>query len=125
MVGTRSTIARNAKYTNSVMALGYQPGKIEKYLPDMIAQFKRSTAIAVFDENTTKLILAEAGITTILNPFYIAFAKQISRLRLKFSGTQLINETDVILIVWAGRGLDRDTLEKIRNSVYTIAAPAP
>jgi hypothetical protein len=76
-------------------------------------------------ENEVKLVLAEAGTSTIQNPFYINFGREVYKLKLKFSGAQLLNVVDIVVNKWVGKGLDRDTLEKIRNTIFTIAAPAP
>jgi len=76
-------------------------------------------------ENDVKLILAEAGTSTIMNPAYLDFGRQVFRLVRRFSGGQLINETNVVLNRWVAEGCDQDTLEKIRDTVYTMAPPAP
>ncbi len=76
-------------------------------------------------ENEVKLILAEAGTSTIQNPFYINFGREVYKLKNKFTGAQLLNTVDITINKWVGKGLDRDTLEKIRNTVFAIAAPAP
>jgi len=76
-------------------------------------------------ENQVKLILAEAATPTIMNPFYINFGREVYKLKLRFSGGQLLNAVDIVMNKWVGRGLDRDTLEKVRNTVFTIAPPAP
>ncbi|MEO0075346.1 MAG: hypothetical protein ABIK31_04465 [candidate division WOR-3 bacterium] len=76
-------------------------------------------------EEEIKVVLAEAGVPTIQNPFYQGFGKQIRSLMLRgISGGQLINEVDVLLNVWVARGLDRDVLERVRNTVFAIPAPA-
>jgi hypothetical protein len=76
-------------------------------------------------ENEVKLVLAEAATPTILNPPYINFGREVLKLAQKFSGGQLLNAVDVVLTKWVGRGLDRDTLEKIRNTVFALAASTP
>ena len=76
-------------------------------------------------ENQVKLILAEAGTSTILNPAYLNFGRETYKLAKKFSGGQLINAVNVVLNKWVARGLDQDTLEKIRNTVFALAAPTP
>ncbi|MEO0075106.1 MAG: hypothetical protein ABIK31_03230, partial [candidate division WOR-3 bacterium] len=72
-----------------------------------------------------KLILAEAGIATILNPSYLNFGREVFKLAAKFSGGQLINAVDVVLNKWVARGLDRDILERIRNTVFALVGPTP
>ncbi|MCX8014665.1 MAG: hypothetical protein N2748_01470 [candidate division WOR-3 bacterium] len=74
-------------------------------------------------ENEVKLILAEAGTSTILNPSYLNFGREVFKLAEKFSGGQLINAVDVVLNKWVARGLDRDILERIRNTVFALVGP--
>jgi hypothetical protein len=76
-------------------------------------------------EEAVKLILAEAGFATMFNGFYHAFGKQVWTAMQKFSGTQLLAEVDAMVSNWHAKGLDTDTLERIRNSVFALAAPAP
>lgn len=76
-------------------------------------------------ENEVKLILAEAATSTILNPAYLNFGREVYKTALRFSGGQLIAMVDIILNKWVGRGLDRDILERIHNTVFALAAPAP
>jgi hypothetical protein len=76
-------------------------------------------------ENEIKLILAEARTSTIMNQSYINFGREVYKLAIKFSGTQLINAVDIVLNKWGARGLDQGTLEKIRNTIFTLAVPIP
>ena len=76
-------------------------------------------------ENEVKLILAEAATPTILNPGYLNFGREVLKNAQKFTGPQLIATVDIILNKWVGRGLDRDILERIRNTVFALAAPTP
>lgn len=77
-------------------------------------------------EEKVKITLAEAGVPTLHNPFYHGFAKQVRSLMLRgISGGQLINEVDVLLNVWVARGLDRDILERVRNTVFALPGPTP
>ncbi|MCX8015000.1 MAG: hypothetical protein N2748_03175 [candidate division WOR-3 bacterium] len=76
-------------------------------------------------ENEIKLILAEANTQTILNPFYLNFGREVFKLAQRFTGAQLLTAVNVALNKWVARGLDQDILEKIRNTVFALAAPAP
>lgn len=76
-------------------------------------------------ENEVKLILAEAGTPTMLNVGYLGFGRQCYKLCLKFSGAQLLNAVDIVLNKWVAAGLDRDILERIRNTVFVLTAPTP
>lgn len=76
-------------------------------------------------ENETKAILDEAAVPTIQNPTYLNFAREVGRSCRKFGGGQLIGNVDVILNKYVGMGLDRDILERIRDTVFALGAPAP
>ncbi|MEO0077098.1 MAG: hypothetical protein ABIK19_05480 [candidate division WOR-3 bacterium] len=76
-------------------------------------------------ENEVKLILAEAGTQTILNPSYLNFGREVYKLTRRFSGSQLLSAVSVVLNKWVARGLDQDILEKIRNTVFALAPPSP
>ncbi len=76
-------------------------------------------------ENEVKLILYEAGTPTLLNPSYLNFAREVYRYAKRFSGPQLLKEVDVLVNKWHARTLDKDILERIRNTVFALAAPAP
>ena len=98
---------------------------VGEYKPKMLEQVTAIFPQLETVENEVKLVLAEAGTSTIQNPFYLNFGREVWRATNKFSGAQLLNTVDITVNKWVGRGLDRDTLEKIRNTIFTIAAPAP
>lgn len=78
------------------------------------------------DEAETKMILAEAASPRHQNPFYINFSREVRGLRNQgYNGGQLIAQVDIVLNKYVGYGLDRDILERIRNTCYALAAPAP
>jgi hypothetical protein len=99
--------------------------RVGAYKPKMHEQIAAVFPQLEAVENEVKLILAEAGTQTILNPAYINFGREVWRNTTKFSGGQLINAVNILLNKWVARGLDQDTLEKIRNTVFALAAPAP
>lgn len=122
MSAYRGEIARFAKWENNTK--GDQiPKKTEGLLPSMKAQFKYWTGRATLVEAMSKLLLGENAGSSIWNPFYISFAKKVDSLRHKFDGGQLIGAVDAELNKWVARGLDRDILERIRNSVFTLSGP--
>jgi hypothetical protein len=101
----------------SVKLAGYK----DKMKEQLSSIFPKQEAL----ENEVKLILAEAGTQTILNPAYINFGREVLKMAEKFTGGQLINAVNIVLNKWVARGLDQDTLEKIRNTVFALAAPTP
>ncbi|MEO0091911.1 MAG: hypothetical protein ABIK61_04285 [candidate division WOR-3 bacterium] len=75
-------------------------------------------------ENEIKLILAEAGTPSMLNTYYLNFGREVYRYAKRYSGVQLLKEVDVLVNKWHARSLDKDILERIRNTVFTLTAPA-
>lgn len=58
------------------------------------------------------------GEPVYLQHFYMAFAKQIYKLKNKFSDLTLINELMILEEIWRARGLSADLLDKIK--IYYI-----
>lgn len=101
-------------------------GVVDLQLPVMLAIVKDAFSKYQNVEGCVKLVLAEAATSTIMNPFYLAYAKETTSLMGKgYSGGQLLNAANVILNKFVAHGLDMDILEKIRNTVLTLAPPAP
>jgi len=123
-MGVRPASRRLDKWTNNFSGdvlsarMGTYKDKMREQLSSIFPQQETL-------ENEVKLILAEAGTSTLLNPGYINFGRQCYKLALKFSGSQLLNAVDIVFIKWAAFGLDRDVLERIRNTVFVLAAPTP
>ncbi|MCX8014807.1 MAG: hypothetical protein N2748_02195 [candidate division WOR-3 bacterium] len=97
---------------------------VGEYKPKMLEQITSIFPELETVENEVKLILAEAGTATILNPSYINFGREVWKLAKRFTGSQLLNAVNVLLNKWVARGLDQDILEKIRNTVFALAAPS-
>lgn len=118
----RAEIVRIEKWINNTKG-DYIPKKTEGLLPSMTAQMINWTSKIVGVEQKTKVILSEAGASTILNPFYLSFAREVMTAKATFKGAQLLEKVDEILNKWTARSLDTDILERIRNSIFTLAAP--
>ncbi|MCX7786022.1 MAG: hypothetical protein N2201_07390 [candidate division WOR-3 bacterium] len=99
--------------------------KLSGYKDKMKAQLSTIFPEQEALENEVKLILAEAGTPTLLNPSYLNFGREVYKYAKKFSGAQLLKEVDVLINKWHARTLDKDILERIRNTVFALAAPAP
>ena len=103
-------------------ALSVVTGRQKESMTEQIQQeFPRLETL----ENEIKVILGEAGLATILNPSYLNFGRQVYKSCRKFSGGQLLYNADVLLNRWVGEGLDRDILERVRNTVFELTAPTP
>jgi len=93
--------------------------------PMMKSQIEVEFPALVEVENEVKVILGGVGISSSLNPPYLNFARETYRLSKKLLGKQLLREVDAMMAKWITRGFDRDILERIRNTVFTLTAPTP
>ncbi len=76
-------------------------------------------------ENLTKVILGEENVPTPLIPAYLNYARQIWKIRNKFSAEILKTEADIMLYKWTRRSLQEPVLIRIRNEIFTLEAPTP
>lgn len=93
--------------------------------PMMKSQVETEFPLLVEVENEVKVILGDVGISSSLNPPYLNFARETYRMSKKLLGKQLLREVDATMAKWIARGFDRDILERIRNTVFTLTAPTP
>ena len=70
-------------------------------------------------------VLGETGIPTWQNPPYLNFSREIYRLAKRFSGNQLRKMADAAMVKWVFLDLEQPILEEIRNTIFTLTAPAP
>lgn len=120
----RTTIRRMAKFEAK-----YDPeairNAIEKQRDSIIAQQASKQAELEKMENMTRIILGDADIPTIFYPPYLNFARQIWRIRVRFSGETLKSEAKIIMDKWVSRRLEPDVLNRIRNQIFTLEEPMP
>jgi hypothetical protein len=91
----------------------------------MLSQIEAEFPAPVEVENEVKVILGDVGISSSLNPPYLNFARETYRMSKKLIGKQLLRQVDASMAKWIARGFDRDILERIRNTVFTLTAPIP
>ena len=120
----RSTVRRiqkfDAKYNPEAIKQS-----IEKQRNSIIDQQIARQAELEALENRTKLILGDFGVPTPLYPAYLNFARQIWKIKNKFSGESLKVEADIALYKWVKRQLREDVLNKIRKEIFTLEPPTP
>jgi hypothetical protein len=92
-------------------------------IPLVLAKMRDVVHVQQQLETMVKAILADAACYSYQNPFYIGYARACKKLCQSLSGGTLKKEADALLEKWVGRGLDIDTLEKIRNGVLTLSSP--
>jgi hypothetical protein len=98
---------------------------IEKQLDAIIEQQTYTQSELEKIENLTKIILGEENIPTPLIPAYLNFARQIWKIRNKFSAEILKTEADIMLYKWTRRSLKESVLVRIRDEIFTLQAPTP
>lgn len=123
-MAVRSTVRRikkfDAKYNPEAIKQS-----IEKQRDGIIdQQIARQSELEEI-ENRTKLILGDKGVPTPLYPAYLNFARQIWKIKNKFSGETLKTEADIALFKWTRRTLVEDILNKIRKDIFTLEPPTP
>jgi hypothetical protein len=121
----RSDIVRLSKYT----------ARYDDHSQSKVSLAQKSMAVTlqrdffhqhVSDEIKVRELVSDGAVSTMTQPFYQAFAKQVRKMRSSgLRGAGLLAQVDIVVNKWASRGLDIDILEKIRNSIYTLAAPTP
>lgn len=123
-MGVRPASRRLEKWDNNYSG-DVLSERMKNYKDKMREQLSTIFPLQETLENEVKTILAEAGTSTVLNPAYLNFGREVLKLCQKFSGGQLINAVDVVLNKWVARALDRDILERIRNTVFALVGPSP
>ena len=98
---------------------------IEKQLDAIIEQQTYTQSELEKIENLTKIILGEENIPTPLIPAYLNYARQIWKIRNKFSAEILKTEADIMLYKWTRRSLQESVLIRIRDQIFTLQAPTP
>lgn len=73
--------------------------------PDMVEQMAAISAELVLIEEKAKQVLETAGVTTMLFPAYLNFARECYRIGKNFSGRTQINEVYYMYSKWVSRGL--------------------
>ena len=99
--------------------------RVANLKPMMKEQIQAEFPALVEVENEVKIILGDVGISSSLNPPYLNFARETYRLSKRLMAKQLLREVDASMAKWIARGFDRDILERIRNTVFTLTAPTP
>lgn len=93
--------------------------------PDMVAKMTQRINDLYQQEQVVKGVLAsEDGVAVTEVPYYMAFARIISRLqRTHPGGAQLNNDVALWLAKFKGMGLTEAILKRVRDEVFSIPAP--
>lgn len=101
------------------------PPKLIPYKTDMKEQLAEHFQKLESLESDVKTILADHMVGILQNPWYLNFAREIYRLRNRFSGPPLQKEIEIAMNKWYARGLDKDIMERIMNTQFTVVLPPP
>ena len=71
-------------------------------------------------EQAIKEILADSAVSTIMNIPYLNFGRRIYALAKRYSGKQLQNEIDFTMLRFSSRGLNKEVLDKILETVLDM-----
>lgn len=120
----RSTLRRVQKFKAK-----YDPEAIRNAIAKQMDSILQQQEIAQTQlekvENLTKIILGQENVPTPLIPAYLNFARQIWKIRNKFSSEILKTEADIALYKWTRRSLVESVLIRIRDEVFTLEGPTP
>jgi hypothetical protein len=99
--------------------------RVEEMKPMMFSQIEAEFPTIVQVETKVKTVLGEYGIPTWQNPPYLNFSREVYKLAKHFCGNQLRRMTNAVMVKWLALDLEQDILEQIRNTIFTLTAPAP
>jgi hypothetical protein len=99
--------------------------RVEELKPMMFSQIEAEFPTIVQMETKVKTVLGETGIPTWQNPPYLNYSREIYKLTKRFSGNQLRKMADAAMVKWVFLDLEQPILEEIRNTIFTLTAPAP
>ena len=71
-------------------------------------------------EQAIKEILADSAVSTIMIIPYHNFGRRINALAKRYSGKQLENEIDFAMLRFSSRGLNKEVLDKILETVLDM-----
>lgn len=99
--------------------------KVGRQKDMMKSQIEEMFPALVNMEDRVKTVLDEEGLSTTQYPFYLNFGRQCFKLVREFAGGTLINRANIALQRWVADGFTQAILERIRDTVFTLAAPGP
>ena len=98
---------------------------LEAMRPNMLANYSSAVAQLCAMEIAVKQVLDLSGVHTILYVPYLNFARRLYKLSRTrgISGDSFALAADVLLKMYAARGLDPVVLARIRSQVFDVSAP--
>jgi len=115
----RSATYRTSKYSAKMVG-DVVKNRIDAQKDSMVEQITNRFSEMVAAEEATKNLLVGWGISTMLTPFYLSFARQCYSVVNKHAGAIAVTEICIKANAWNERGLDLFYLETISNDVFSV-----
>lgn len=115
----RSATYRTSKYAAKMVG-DVVKNRIDAQKDSMVEQITNRFAEMVAFEEACKNLLVGWGISTMLTPFYLSFARQCYSVTRKHAGAIAVTEICIKANAWYERGLDLFYLETISNDVASV-----
>ena len=115
----RSATYRTSKYSAKMVG-DVIKNRIDAQKDSMVEQATNRFADIVAAEEATKQKLVVWGISTMLTPFYLSFARQCYSVTQKHAGAIAVTELCIKANAWATRGLDLFYLQEIADDVFSV-----
>jgi len=115
----RSSTFRTSKY-DSKMVGDVVKNRIDAQRDSMVTQETAKFAALAAAETATKNLLVGWGLSTVLIPFYLSFARQCYSITQKHAGAVAVTEICIREAAWVTRTLDPYYLQVIANDVFSV-----
>lgn len=116
---------RASKYASKIVG-DVVKNRIDAQKDSMVAQATAQFGLISAKEESTKTLLTGWGISTVLVPFYLSYARQLYGIVKKHSGQIAENEACIATAKWGStqRGLDMYYLQTIAHDVFDLDVAA-
>ena len=115
----RSATYRTSKYAAKLVG-DVVKNRIDAQRDSMVEQETNRFADIVAAEEAAKNLLVGWGISTMLVPFYLSFARQCYSITQKHAGSIAVEEICIRANAWETRGLDIYYLQVIALDVFSV-----
>lgn len=115
----RSATYRTSKYASKIVG-DVIKNRIDAQKDSMVEQETNRFAEIVAAEEATKNLLVGWGLSTILVPWYLSFARQCYSITNKHAGAIAVEEICIRANAWETRGLDIYYLQEIALDVFSV-----
>jgi len=115
----RSATDRVNKYTAKLVG-DVVKNRFDAQKDFMVAQAEPEFSAIATEEAQVAAYCDPLGISVMLKPFYMSYARKLHALKRKHTDDTLIDEACIATVAWGTRGLDLFHLATIAQNIYTI-----